>query len=316
MNQKIYVSSISVNKNKTLLGYIAVVLAMVIWSFTFIWTKEILEAKACTPLTIITVRLAISVALMLIFALIFRQFEKIDRKDWLWFVFLGFFQPFLYFIGETFGQVRVSSTVTSVIISTIPLFTPFAVAAFFREKVRATNIVGIVISLVGVYLLLIKNSLEIVIDPIGIALLAFAVFNAVAYSVIIHRLANKYKPLSIIMMQNTVGLVFYIPWFLAADLPKVLSSGIPASAIDNLLLLGILGSTVAYLMFIYSVQAITIWMVNAFTNLIPVLTALLSFFVLGETLLPLNIVGIAVAIGGLFISQLKSGSKIEVAENF
>lgn len=303
-------------KNKTLLGYIAVVLAMVIWSCTFIWTKEILEAKACTPLTILTIRLTISVLLMFVYALIFRKFEKIEKKDWLWFVFLGFFQPFLYFIGETFGQARVSSTVTSVVISTIPLFTPFAVAAFFREKVKASNILGIVISLVGVYLLLIKDSFEIVIDPIGIGLLFFAVFNAVAYSVIIHRLANKYKPLTIIMWQNAVGLAFYIPWFAATDLPKVLSTGIPVSAIDNLLLLGILGSTVAYLMFIYSVQAITIWMVNAFTNLIPVLTALLSFLVLGEILLPLNIVGIAVAIGGLFISQIKQNAKIEVTENF
>jgi drug/metabolite transporter (DMT)-like permease len=303
-------------KNKTLAGYIAIIIAMAIWSFTFIWTKEILDANACTPLTIIVIRLVISVVLMFPYALIFRQFEKIDRKDIIMLVVLGILQPFIYFIGETFGQMTVSPTVTSVIISTIPLFTPFAVAVFFREKVMWTNIVGIVVSLAGVYMLMIKDNMEIIVDPKGIALLFVAVFSAVFYSVIIHRLVDKYKPLTILMWQNAIGLACYIPWFAFADFGTLLTKGIPAAYIDNLLLLGILGSTVAYLLFIYSVQAITIWLVNAFANLIPVMTAFFAFLVLGERLLPLGMVGIFVAILGLFVSQIKTKPAVLVPENF
>lgn len=301
---------------RSIFAYVSVIAAMFIWSFTFIWTKDILEAKACTPLTIIVIRLIISILLMFAYSLVFRKFEKVQKKDWLWFVALGLFQPFLYFIGETFGQMRVSSTVTSVIISTIPLFTPFAVAMFFKEKVKLANIIGIAVSLVGVYLLLIKNSLTIVIDPIGIGLLFFAVLCAVAYSVIIYRLVDSYKPLTVLLWQNTVGLIFYLPWFLFADFGKLIVTGIPLQYLDNLLLLGVLGSTVAYLMFIHSIKEISLWMVNAFTNLIPVMTALLSFFILGEKLLAVNIVGIVIAIAGLFISQIKPALKTPVAENF
>ncbi|NTU61583.1 MAG: DMT family transporter [Caldiserica bacterium] len=303
-------------KNRTLTGYIAIVIAMAIWSFTFIWTKEILDANACTPLTIIVVRLVISVMLMFPFAMVFRQFEKIDKKDRILLVLLGFFQPFVYFIGETFGQMTVSPTITSVIISTIPLFTPFAVALFFKEKVIWTNIAGIVVSFVGVYMLLIKENMEIIVDPKGIALLFLAVFSAVIYSVIIHKLVGKYKPLTILMWQNAIGLACYIPWFAATDLVPVLTKGIPVAYIDNLLLLGILGSTVAYLLFIYSVQAITIWLVNAFANLIPVLTAFFAYLVLGEKLLPVGMAGVAVAILGLFISQIKTKSAAPITENY
>lgn len=303
-------------KNRTLTGYIAIVIAMAIWSFTFIWTKEILDANACTPLTIIVMRLLISVLLMFPYALIFKQFEKIDKKDRILLVLLGFFQPFVYFIGETFGQMTVSPTITSVIISTIPLFTPFAVALFFKEKVIWTNIAGIVVSFVGVYMLLIKENMEIIVHPKGIALLFLAVFSAVIYSVIIHKLVGKYKPLTILMWQNAIGLACYIPWFAATDLVPVLTKGIPVAYIDNLLLLGILGSTVAYLLFIYSVQAITIWLVNAFANLIPVLTAFFAYLVLGEKLLPVGMAGVAVAILGLFISQIKTKSAAPITENY
>lgn len=303
-------------KNKTLSGYIAIIIAMAIWSFTFIWTKEILESNACTPLTIIVARLVISVLLMFPYALIFRQFEKIDRKDILLLTVLGILQPFIYFIGETFGQMTVSPTVTSVVISTIPLFTPFAVAFFYKEKVVWTNIVGIVVSFVGVYMLLIRENMEIIVDPKGLALLFLAVISAVFYSAVIHKLVGRYKPLTILMWQNAIGLACYIPWFAFTDLGSVISKGIPFAYIDNLLLLGVLGSTVAYLLFIYSVKAITIWLVNAFANLIPVLTAFFAYLVLGEKLLPVGMAGVGVAILGLFISQIRSKPAASISENY
>jgi drug/metabolite transporter (DMT)-like permease len=118
------------------------------------------------------------------------------------------------------------------------------------------------------------------------------------------------------MWQNAIGLACYIPWFAASDLVPVLTKGIPVAYIDNLLLLGILGSTVAYLLFIYSVQAITIWLVNAFANLIPVLTAFFAYLVLGEKLLPVGMAGVAVAMLGLFISQIKTKSAAPITENY
>ena len=35
---------------------------------------------------------------------------------------LAFFEPFFYFLGESFGLTYVSATVCSVLISTIPVF--------------------------------------------------------------------------------------------------------------------------------------------------------------------------------------------------
>jgi len=34
---------------------------------------------------------------------------------------MAFFEPFLYFIGESFGLVYISSTIAAVIVATIPL---------------------------------------------------------------------------------------------------------------------------------------------------------------------------------------------------
>ncbi|MBP7732569.1 MAG: DMT family transporter [Caldisericia bacterium] len=303
-------------KNKTFLGYLAILGSVFIWSATFIWTKEIFDANAYTPITIIVVRLIVSIVFMFLWSWIFRQDEKIEKKDWFWLVLLAFLEPFLYFIGELFGLVRVSSTVTSVIIATIPLFTPFALSFFFKEKIGLANIIGIAVSLVGVYLLLIKETLEIKIDLLGVGFLFFAVLSAVGYSVVIYRIIHKYKPLTIVKWQNTFGLLFFLPWFLFSDLGVIAKSGFQWAYFDNLVYLGLLGSMMAFLLYIYSVKYITIWLANAFSNLIPVMTAILSFFILGEKLLPINIVGIGVAIAGLFVSQYKTKQVIPVAENY
>ena len=46
-----------------------------------------------------------------------------------------------------------------------------------------------------------------------------------------------------------------------------------------------------------------------FTNIIPVLTAIFAFFMLGEPLGPKKMTGIAIVLTGLFLSQIKSRKK-------
>lgn len=49
--------------------------------------------------------------------------------------------------------------------------------------------------------------------------------------------------------------------------------------------------------------------VNVFTNSIPVLTAIFSFFILGEKLTIQNAIGMMIVITGLFLSQLNGRKK-------
>jgi drug/metabolite transporter (DMT)-like permease len=282
--------------------YGAMSAAMMFWGFSFIWTRQVLIVYQ--PITTIFFRLLLSSVFMLTINLFIKQYQKIRREDYLQFLFLSFFQPFLYFIGENYGLVYVSSTVTSVIISTIPLFSPIAAYFFLKEKMKIMNFIGILISIVGVLFVIFKKGFTLSASPIGILFLALAVFSAVIYSVIIVRLSEKYNVFTIISTQNTIGIALFLPIFLIMDFSGFRRIGFNAGAFIPIVELAIFASTMAFLFFIYGIQKLGIVKSNILANIIPVFTAIFAYFLIDEKLNSMNILGILIVILGLIVTQL------------
>ena len=128
--------------------YAAIILAMIFWSFSYIWTN--IAFRSFTVLTLLESRLFISSGLIFLSGSIFRQLQRPRREDVKWFLLLAFFEPFLYFLGETYGLTRISPTIAAVMLATIPLFAPFSAYFVLKERVTWTNIAGILLSLIGV----------------------------------------------------------------------------------------------------------------------------------------------------------------------
>ena len=90
-------------------------------------------------------------------------------------------------------------------------------------------------------------------------------------------------------------------------------SGFSSEAWIPLLELAIFGSSFAFIFFTFAIQKIGVGKTNAFTNLIPVITAIIAYFVLDEILNVNKITGISLVIGGLFLSQIRtSGLKRKI----
>ena len=113
--------------------YTAIVLAMVFWSFSFIWTRVAIHSFQ--PMMLISLRLLIASVLLFVVSKSTGKFQKLRRKDFKWFLLLAFFEPFLYYVGETYGLTTVESTLASVIVSTIPLFAPIMAFVVLRERI-------------------------------------------------------------------------------------------------------------------------------------------------------------------------------------
>ncbi len=290
-------------KSKDLLVYLGLVCSMIIWGFSFIWSKMVFEYY--TPFTAIIFRLIMSTAFLLALGFCFKWMQKVSRKEFMALVLLSFLEPFLYYIGEYFGLRLASPTLTAVVISTIPLFAPIAAYMFFREKVRWTNVLGILISVTGVMLVILKDDLTFQANPIGIALLGLSVVTAIFYAVLIAKLSVNLNAYTIITYQNGLGIIWFVPFFLAADLDGFLKVGFQWEPFFWLLLLSVFASSLAYIFNTYGIQKIGITRSSVFTNTIPVSAALFSFFVMGERLSPLNIFGIGLVIAGLFMSQVR-----------
>jgi drug/metabolite transporter (DMT)-like permease len=74
--------------------------------------------------------------------------------------------------------------------------------------------------------------------------------------------------------------------------------------------LAVFASTFAFLLFVYSIQRLGMARTNIFVNLIPVFTAILSYFILHEKFGIVKIAGIVVVIAGLVFSQMNQQARM------
>lgn len=283
--------------------YLLAIIAMVCWAFSFIWTRVAL--LSFPPITLVTLRLILASILLISFQLFRKNLIQIDKKDIKYFLLLAFFEPFLYYIGETHGLTLVKATTASVIIATIPIFAPFAAFFFLREKFTIINIVGIFISLYGVYLIVQTGSKNDTTSLTGVFLLFLAVFSAVVYGLILRKIPMKYSAINIVLYQNLFGLLFFIPTALLVDFSKYTDIIIYREALQALLLLTIFASVMAFVLFSTVVRKIGLTKSQVFTNLIPVFTALFSWIIFKDKLSLLQWSGIGIVVLGVFVSQGK-----------
>ena len=290
-------------KDKKFIVHISGVIAMVFWGLSFIWSTQVF--KYLNPTTTIFFRLIISSIFLGSLLTIFRLYEKVNRKDFKLFALAALFEPFLYFIFESYGLLNSAPVVSSAIIATIPLFTPIAAFFFLKERLTPWNIVGFIISFFGVIFMLFNKNLELTISPKGIIFLFSAVFVAVAYSISLRKLTLLYKPLTITFVQNVIGMIYFLPMVFIME--KVTPSNIMGFShyILPLLSLGIFASSVAYTLWAFAFSKLGAAKANIYSNLIPVFTAIFSCIIIGENLTLQKILGILLVIGGLILSQLK-----------
>ena len=290
----------------------SVVFAMLCWAGAGIAVKEALVVFS--PLTLIVLRFSLAILLMLLVGLLFRGHEvlglqRVEKRDIPLFVLGGLFQPFLYFIFETYTyQSFASPTIAEAMLSTQPIMAPILAFIILREKVTRNNVVGILISTMGMLLLLLVGANNFALgNPWGVLLAIVTVSMSVGYTIILRRIPTRYSSLSIVFYVQLVALVlFYAVWGvfdrqslqdmivpLSADLSPVIAVGY----------LAVFASVTAFILFCYTVRQIGVTRANVFNNVRPVFTALLMWVIFDEKLPIWKWVGIIVIVIGLFISQ-------------
>lgn len=287
--------------------YLSMLGAMIFWGISFIWTKQVLN-DGFLPMSIVFFRLLISAVLLLLIGKISHQLQPIGRRDVWPLLLLTFFQPFLYFIGETYGLKYVSSTVASVIIATIPLFSPLAAFYFFKEKVTLMNFFGILISIVGIFFVIAKtnthNLFQTDIPFVGLAFLMLAVVSAIGYSVVVVKISGRFNVYNIITYQNTLGVLFFLPFVLYSDNQVFFRLVTSTPDFVPIVYLSVFASTGAFMMFTYGIKKLGVTRANTLANIIPVFTAAFAYWLIGEKLELINVLGIGIVLIGLFLSQI------------
>lgn len=279
---------------------------MIFWSLSFIWFK--VANETFRPVTIVFFRLVISVILLTAYLFVKKKSMSIRKEDRWLFAMLALFEPFFYFLGESFGLTYVSATVGSVLISTIPVFATLGAWILFRERLKLINYAGIVLSFMGVLVFLLNGG-TLSFDTRGLALLALAVFSAVGYNLTLGRLVGTYSPALIVTVQNSLGAILFLPVFMISDFRYLTGTPVNFVSFVPIIELSVFASCFAFILFAYSVRNMGVTKANVFTNFIPGLTAIFSFIILGEKLSFQNILGMMIVIAGIYMAQINGRRK-------
>ena len=284
--------------------YPALLLSMFLWGFSFVWFKE--ANTALKPMTIVFGRMIIATITLGLFLLLTNKMERIRKEDRLLLIGLAFCEPFLYFVGESNGLTLLSATAGSVLVALIPVFVALAAWIFLKEKLRLINYIGIVLSVIGIIIFVLNKEGELAYNTKGLLFMLLAVLSAVGYGVILGKVIDRYSPLFIVFFQCFVSMILFLPVFLIADIKELIAAPPSISDFIPVIKLSIFASITAFVLYGIATKNLGVTRANVFTNFIPVVTAILSHFILKEALTTNNIIGMVVVIIGLLLTQIKS----------
>lgn len=285
---------------------------MLIWAAAGIAVKEAL--LLFTPLTLIVLRFSLAVLIMSFIGLVFRSnkvvgLQRVEKRDIPLFLLGGVLQPFLYFIFETYTyQSFASPTIAEAMLSMQPVLAPIFAFVILRERVTHNNIIGILLSTIGVLVLILVGANNFALgNPWGILLAFLTVSMSVGYSIVLRRIPAHYSPLSIVFYVQLFSLCLFYPLcgivdgqLLQNNLGLLFNNIKPLLAV---LYLAIFASVVAFILFCYTVRYIGVTRANIFNNIRPIFTALMMWLFFSEQLPIWKWIGIILIILGLFISQ-------------
>lgn len=294
-------------KGLSLVWYPGILVTVFLWGMSFLWSDSVLDQG--TPVfTFIFTRMIIAATALLLFSLLTGKFQRIRKGDLKWFAAMTAFEPFLYFLGETFGlKITGSPTLCSVIIATIPVFSLIVGWIVFREKLSTLNRAGIFVAVAGVILfILIGGNLHT--DYLyGILILFLAVIGSTGYTAICKKLANKgYNAFSIVTWQFILAIGYFLIPFLIFDAATWTPAYLAWPVLKPIIMLAVLCSGVAFVIYAACVDRIGMTRTTVFLPLVAIVSAVAALILGQDNLHPLQMAGILIAMAGVVMAQYTS----------
>ena len=286
--------------------HVLIGITIILWAFAFPLIKVGLD-EGLSPINLTIIRLFIACSIFFIFYITHnKNFSKLQKNDIIPIFLLGFFGIIIYHLSLNYGELYVSPSVASLIIATIPIFIVILAAIFLKEKTTPRIIFGVIISLSGVLIISIlgtpTTSFEIKYITAAAAILIASIVGAI-YTIAGKKLLKRYSPLSLTVyafLLGTIGLIPFIRLSLFKELINLSISGWIA-----VIFLGIFPTFIAYICWYVTLEVKTASELGVYLYLIPVLSTVISHFLIDEKITIFFVFGGVLVISGLFIVNKK-----------
>ncbi len=285
--------------------YLLILLTTVLWG-----GNPVAGKLAVRELPLITIGvLRYGLAALVLFSLFGRQFPswgELRRHD-VWVLlgvgFLGaFLNHVLFFLGLLYAPATHGAIIAP---TTSPIWTMILAARLARERITAGQIAGTVLCILGVVLVARPDSLTAGGTPRILIGDVFYLLGGMAWGVysFLSRVAmQRLSPLATLAYGMAIGCVFLIP-MAAFEKPWGALAAVPASAWFSVLYLTVAGTLLAFFWWNLAIQRVGAGRTAVFTNLVPVFGVFLAWFVLGERLTAVQLLGGLLTVAGVWVCQ-------------
>lgn len=198
---------------------------------------------------------------------------------------------------------RAEAAVASILAGGQPLVLAVAGWALFRERASMRTVMGLAVAMSGVVLVATTSSGDT--RPDGVALALVATVAPAAGTVLMRRLGPTVDLLVTTSAQFLLGGVILVG--VSAVLEPWESVRWSAAMLSGLLLLGVLGTGLAYVAWFWLLNRVPLWRLGTFLFLVPV-AGFLAAIVTGDRPAPVELTGIAGVLAGLGIVAVGGAS--------
>lgn len=266
------------------------------WGLSFISIKT--AVAVVPPMSLGLVRFIVALAVLPLLALATKESLRVAAKDLPILALGGLFGVTLYFFCENNGVLLLSASEASLIIGTIPVATMLAERLVVGTKLGPRSYIGAILSFAGVGLIALRSS-GISSSPMGFVYMIGAALAWVIYAFLIRPMSRKYGRITVTFWQSLFGTLGFLP-FAIAEKPTL--SGLGTNVILHILFLGVFCTALGYWFYIICLDTLGEGAASVFINLIPVISVIAAWFILGERLSAAQWAGAAVAITGVWLA--------------
>jgi drug/metabolite transporter (DMT)-like permease len=284
---------------------IAMTLCILFWGFSFVSIK--LTVAVFPPMSLGALRFAIALVFLFFIRIRLAGAERLERRDLPLLAGAGLSGVTLYFFFENTGVSLVTASEASIIIAAIPVISMLAEWAAAKIRRRGFRItprrwIGTAASIIGVWLTA-GVSFAISGSAAGYFYMLGAALSWVAYCFCTRPLFKTHSRIFIVFWQSFFGFLGFIPF----SLMEFSRWGRPElPVLIHLLFLALCCSALGYWFYARALEVLGIGVATIFVNLIPVITGIAGFLVLGEKLMPLQWLGAALVISGVYLALLRT----------
>lgn len=278
----------------------APVIFLVLWSAGFGVAK--LGLDHAPPMTLLALRYGILVLVLLPLALILRVPMPQGWRGWGHVALVGFLVQVVYFaLCYQAFRLGVSAGGVAIIVCLQPILVALAAPRFVGEEVGPRVWAGLALGLAGAALVIFGRSAVAAESGLGVALAFGALFGISGGTLWEKRHGVSHHPVASNLIQYLVGAVFAIPLALMTE--DVTSIRWDGELIWVLVYLVAANSLLAMSLLFAMIRAGEVARVSALFYLVPALSALFAWPLLGEAMPPLAWAGMALAGVGVALAS-------------